>query len=387
VAQYLGDGVLVYFGWPTAHEEAAARAVYASLAILEALRPLNDTRLAPQYGVRVPVRMGLPTGMAVIGAMGGGDRHEPLAMGDTPNIAARLQGRAQPETVVLSAATARLVQGLFTLEDLGLHPLKGGAEPLGVVRRIGATAAPGEADEIPSPAGPFLVGRDEELGLLGRRWEQSKAGLGQVVLLSGEAGIGKSARVQALRAHVSHMEVTRLAFRCSPYHTNSPLSPVITLLQRVLRFAREDAAETRLARLEQGLQRYRLPLAEVVPLFTALLRIPLPDGRYPALTLPPQRQRQQTQDALVGWLMAEAEQHPVLAVWEDLHWADPSTLELLGFLIDQAPTTPMLQVLTFRPEFPPPWPARSHLTPITLNRLARPQVEALIAHLAGGSGP
>jgi predicted ATPase/class 3 adenylate cyclase len=384
VAQFLGDGVLVYFGWPTAHEDAAARAVYASLAIIEALQPLNDTRLAPQYAVRVQVRLGLHTGMAVIGEMGGGDRHEQLAMGDTPNIAARLQALAQPNTVVLSAATARLVQGIFTLEDLGLHYLKGVTEPLGVARLIGAIAAPGEADELTSPAGPFLVGRDEEIGLLVRRWEQSKAGLGQVVLLSGEAGIGKSALVQALHTHVSEAEVRRFAFRCSPYHTNSTLYPVINLVQQVLRFAHEDTAETRLAKLEQGLHRYRLPLAEVVPLFTALLSLPLPDGRYPALTLTPQRQRQQTQDALVGWLMAEAEQHPLLAVWQDLHWADPSTLELLGLLIDQVPTVPMLHVLAFRPEFTPPWPARSHLTPITLNRLERPQVEALIAHLAGG---
>ena len=386
VAQYLGDGMLVYFGWPTAHEDAAARAVYASLAIIEALEPLNDTRIAPQYAVRVQVRIGLHTGMAVIGEMGGGDRHEQLAMGDTPNIAARLQGLAQPNMVVLSAATARLVQGIFTLEDLGLHHLKGVTEPLGVARLIGTTAVPSEVDELTSPAGPFLVGRDEEIGLLVRRWEQSKAGLGQVVLLSGEAGIGKSSLVQTLRAHVSQAEVTRLALRCSPYHTNSTLYPVITLMQQVLRFAREDAAETKLAKLEQGLQRYRLPLSEVVPLFTALLSIPLPDRRYPALTLTPQRQRQQTQDALVGWLMAEAEQQPVLAVWEDLHWADPSTLELLGLLVDQAPTVPMLQVLTFRPEFTPPWQARSHLTPITLNRLERPQVEALIAHLGGCPG-
>ena len=303
-------------------------------------------------------------------------------MGDTPNIAARLQGLAQPNTVVLSAATARLVQGLFTLEDLGRHHLKGVTEPLGVARLIGITASHGEADEILSPAGPFLVGRDEEIGLLVRRWEQSKAGLGQVVLLSGEAGIGKSSLWQALRAHVSQAQVTRLAFRCSPYHTNSTLYPVITLMQRALRLAREDPAETRLAKLEQELQRCRLPLAEVVPLYTALLSIPLPDGRYPALTLTPQRRRQQTQDALVGRPMAEAESNRPGG--GDLHWADPSTLELLGLLVDQAPTVPMLHVLTFRPEFTPPWPARSHLTPITLNRLERPQVEALIAHLAGG---
>jgi predicted ATPase len=247
---------------------------------------------------------------------------------------------------------------------------------------------PGEpaSDEAePSPTHlPFLVGREEELGLLLRRWEQSKAGLGQVVLLSGEAGIGKTALVEVLRAHVARESHTHVGFRGSPYHAHSALYPVIEHVKRVLRLDRHDSPETALDKLERALQGYRLPQAEVIPLLAALLAVPLPEGRYPILTLTPQQQRQQTLDALVAWLVAEAERRPVLAVYEDVHWADPSTLELLGMLVEQSPTVPMLHVLAFRPDFVPPWPPRSHITPLTLNRLGRPQVEALIRHLAGG---
>ncbi len=383
MAQYLGDGLLVYFGYPHAHEDEAQRAVQASLELVEAMAPLN-TRLEPQYGVRVAVRIGLHTGLVVIGEMGGGNRQEQLAMGDTPNIAARLQGLAAPNTVVLSAVTARLVHEAFALEERGLHHFKGVAEPMAVFRVLGPQESPGDEEEAGPARVPFLVGRDEEVGLLLRRWEQSKEGLGQVVLLSGEAGIGKSALVQTLREHVGREGCARLTFRCSPYHTNSALYPVIAHLQRLLRWERDETPEARLAKLERVLDASRQPLAEVVPLLAALLAVPLPEGRYAALTLTPQQQRQQTLDALVAWLLAEAERQPVLAVYEDLHWADPSTLELLGALLEQAPTVPMLTVLTFRPVFVPPWPSRSHLTPITLNRLERPQVEALITHLAGG---
>ena len=231
---------------------------------------------------------------------------------------------------------------------------------------------------------PLLVGREEESGLLRRRWEQSKAGLGQVVLISGEAGIGKSALVERLRAQVRAEGLPRMAFRCSPYHTNSALYPVITHIERLLQFEPDDPPATRLAKLEAGLRPYRLPLAEVVPLFAGLLSVPLPAERYAPLTLTPQQQKQQTLDALVAWLAAEAERQPVLVAWEDLHWADPTTLEVLGLVIEQAPTVPMLHVLTYRPEFSPPWPQRSHMTPLVLNRLERPQVEALITQRAGG---
>ena len=207
---------------------------------------------------------------------------------------------------------------------------------------------------------------------------------GRWVLLSGEAGIGKTALVEALRAHVAREGHTRVGFRGSPYHTHSALYPVIEHLRRMLRLDRQDAPETTLAKLERALQEYRFPQVEVVPLLAGLLAVPLLAGRYAALTLTPQQQRQQTLDALVAWLVAEAERRPVLAVYEDVHWADPSTLELLSLLVEQAPTTPMLHVLAFRPDFVPPWPPRAHITPLTLNRLDRPQVEVLIRHLAGG---
>jgi class 3 adenylate cyclase/predicted ATPase len=384
VAQYLGDGLMVYFGWPTAHEDAAVRAVHASLALLAALEPLNATQLAPRYGVRVQVRLGVHTGMAVIGEIGGGDRHEQLAMGETPNIAARLQGLADPDTVALSAVTARLVQRRFALETLGTHQLKGVTEPMQVFRVLGVPDTTDEEEAATPGRAVFLVGRDEELGLLHRRWEQSKAGLGQAVLIRGEAGIGKSSLVETLRARVRREGFTRVAVRCSPYHTNSALYPVMEHVQRVFQWQRDDPPAAKLAKLERTLRTYRLPLEDVVPLFAALLSVPLPEGRYPALRLTPQQQKQQTQDALVAWMLEEAERQPVLVVWEDLHWADPSTLEYLGLLLEQSPTAAMLNLLTFRPEFVPPWPSRSHMTPLTLNRLERPQVEALIRHLAGG---
>ena len=231
---------------------------------------------------------------------------------------------------------------------------------------------------------PFLVGREEESGLLRRRWEQSKAGLGQVVFISGEAGIGKSALVEGLRAQVRVEGLPRIAFRCSPYHVNSALYPVITHIERLLEFVPDDPPATRLAKLEAGLRPYGLPLVEVVPLLAALLSVPLPAERYTPLTGTPQHQKQQTLDTLAAWLEAEAERQPVLVAWEDLHWADPTTLEYLGLLVEQAPTVPMLHVLTYRPEFSPPWPHRSHITPLVLNRLERPQVEALITQRAGG---
>jgi class 3 adenylate cyclase/tetratricopeptide (TPR) repeat protein len=384
VAQYLGDGLMVYFGWPTAHEDAAVRAVHASLALLASLEPLNETQLAPRYGVRVQVRLGLHTGMAVIGEMGGGARYEQLAMGDTPNIAARLQGLATPDTVVLSAVTARLVQRRFALETLGTHQLKGVTEPMQVFQVLGLpdTADDEEADTLGRAV--FLVGRDEELGLLRRRWEQSKEELGQVVLIRGEAGIGKSSLVEAMRAQVRREGLTHAAVRCSPYHTNSALYPVIEHVQRVCQWQRDDTPAAKRDKLERTLRTYRLPLEDVVPLLAALLSVPLPEAQYPVLRLTPQQQKQQTYDALVAWTLEEAERQPVLVIWEDLHWADPSTLEYLGLLLDQSRTSAILNLLTFRPEFVPPWPSRSHMTPLTLTRLERPQVEALLTRLAGG---
>jgi class 3 adenylate cyclase/predicted ATPase len=384
IAQYLGDGLLVYFGWPQAHEDAAYRAVYASLALLDAMGPLHETHLVPRYRVQVAVRIGLHTGLAVIGAMGGGDRSEQLAMGDTPNLAARIQGLAAPNTVALSAATVRLVQGAFVLEDLGTHALKGVAEPMPVYRVLGPIEAHHDEDEAPTPGVPTLVGRDEEIGLLRRRWDQAREGLGQVVLVSGEAGIGKSALVRTARHHIGQEGVMRMTYHCSPYHMHSAFYPIIVHLERLFQFERDDLPGTRLSKLERLLTTYPFPLEEVVPLFAALLSVPLPEGAYPTLALTPQQQRQHTHDALLAWLVAEAERQPVLVVWDDVHWADPSTLENLALLVAQIPTSPILAVLTFRPEFVPPWPPRSHMTSLTLNRLERPQIEALVRQQAGG---
>jgi class 3 adenylate cyclase len=244
IAQYLGDGLLVYFGYPTAHEDDARRAVHTGLGIVQAIAILN-TGLVAQYGVHLAVRLGIHTGPVVVGVMGGGGRHEHLALGETPNIAARLQDLAPANTVVISAVTARLVQGAFALENLGTHTLHGVAEPMAVSRVCGLLATPSHDEEFVTVAAPLLVGREEESGLLRRRWEQSKAGLGQVVCISGEAGIGKSALVEALRAQVRAEGMLRIALRCSPYHTTSALYPVITHLEHLLQFEPDDPPATK----------------------------------------------------------------------------------------------------------------------------------------------
>ena len=384
IAQYLGDGLLIYFGFPAAHEDDVPRAIYTGLGIVEAIAALN-TRLQADYGVQLAVRIGIHTGPVVVGEMGGGARREHLALGETPNIAARLEGLAPANTVVISPVTAQLAQRAFVLEALGAQALKGVAEPM----MLYAVVRPREAEpdgQASMLTGDFnaLVGRDEEIGLLLRRWQQSKEGLGQVVLISGEAGIGKSSLVAGLRRHVREEGLTRIAFRCSPYHTHSAFYPIIDYVQRALGWQSDDTADVKLSKLEQGLARANMVQEDAAPLLAGLLGLPLPADRYAPLSTSSQQQRQQTQDVLVAWLLEEAERQPVLAVWEDLHWADPSTLETLGLFVEQAPTVSMLHVLTYRPVFEPPWPARSHLTPMALIRLERPQVEALIGRLAGG---
>ncbi|MBI3757847.1 MAG: AAA family ATPase, partial [Deltaproteobacteria bacterium] len=390
IAQYLGDGILAYFGYPRAHEDDAQRAVRAGVEIVTALQQPNvgaRRRRAPTDLPITPplqVRIGIHTGLVVVGEMGGGNRHEHLALGETPNVAARIQGLAEPDTVIISAATARLLHGTFTLEDLGLQNLKGIEEPVGVLRVLNLRE--GQRDEIETARNDAnaLVGREEEIGLLRRRWEQSKEGVGQVVLISGEAGIGKSALVEKIRADVQREGATRIIFRCSPYHQSSTLYPVIAHLQRLLDWQRNESAIDKLDKLERLLGTYQFPQKETTPLFATLLSLPPVDGRYAPLPLNPQQQKQQVLDALAAWLMEETERKPVLLTWEDLQWADPSSLELLKLIIDQAPTAAMLSVLTYRPDFLPPWPARSHLTPLTLNRLERPQAEVMITRLAGG---
>ncbi len=376
IAQYLGDGVLVYFGYPLAHEEDAARAVRSSLEIVAAVGQLK-------YTPPLQVRIGIHTGPVVVGEIGVGVRTERLALGGTPNIAARVQGKAEPDSVVLSTATFRLVQGLFECQDLGPQALKGIATPLSLYHVMGESAAQSRFEAAVGAGLTPLVGRAEELELLQRRWALAKGGAGQIVLLSGEPGIGKSRLVQELKEQLEHEEATRIEFRCSPYHQNSAFHPIIDHLQRLLQFAREDTPAIKLEKLQHTLRHYRFPRAETLSLLAALLSLPHPEGA-PAITLGPQKQKQKTQEALVAWLVEEAEQRSVYTVWEDLHWADPSTLEVLTLVVDQVPTTRLLVLLTSRPEFTSPWGTRSYLTQLTLNRLGRPLVEAMVERVAGG---
>jgi class 3 adenylate cyclase/predicted ATPase len=382
IAQYLGDGRLVYFGYPQAHEDDAQRAVRAALGSLEALEVLN-TRLERDKGIGLAVRLGMHTGLVVVGAMGGAGRQEQLALGEVPNIAARLQGLAEPDTVLISADTYRLIQGYFACRTLGNQALRGVSQPIVVYQVLQESGAQSRLD-IAGPSGLTpLVGRESEVLLLLERWAYSQDGGGQVVLLRGEAGIGKLRLLEVLHERVRSAGATRIVFRCSPYYQNSALHPVIDHLQRFLQWQRDEAPEAKFNTLERVLRTYRLPLEDVLPLFAALLSIPVPE-RYPPHNLTPQRQRQKTHDALVAWLLEEAERQPVLAVWEDLHWADPSTLEVLGLVLDQVPTARMLTLLTCRPEFHPPWATHSHITHVTLTRLGRAQVEAMITSLTGG---
>ena len=364
VAQYLGDGLLVYFGYPTAHEDDAQRAVRAGLEIVAAMSILS----LPRH-IRLPqplqVRIGIHTGLVVVGEIGSGAKRELLAMGETPNIAARVQGEAEPNTVAMSAATSRLVQGLFECQDLGPHTLKGISTPLSLYRVVSESDAQSRFEAAVRTGLTPLVGRAEELGLLRRHWERVKTGEGQVVLLSGEAGIGKSRLVQELKEQVTQEGAARIEFRCSPYHQNSALYPVIEHLQRLLQFERDDTPLAKVTKLQQALAQYRFPQADTLPLVAALLSLPQPEG-LPPLTLTPERQKQKTQEALVGWLIEETEKTAVYSAWEDLHWADPSTLELLSLFLDQVPTARMLVLLTFRPEFTPPWGSRAYLSQLTL---------------------
>jgi TOMM system kinase/cyclase fusion protein len=384
IAQYLGDGLLVYFGYPRAHEDDAQRAVRAGLGMVEALGQLN-TGLERQRGVHLAVRLGIHTGLVVVGEIGGGTRQEQLALGETPNLAARLQGLAAPNTVVISAATFQLLGGFFACQALGTHLLKGFGQPIEVYRVLSERMAHSRLEAAGRAGLTPLVGRDQEIRLLLEHWAQVKEGLGQVVLLSGEAGIGKSRLVQVLMEQVAAEPQAWLTpCQCSPYHQNTALYPLIELLERVvLRFEREESPEQKLRKLEGFLVQYGLSLAETVPLFAALLSLPL-TADYAPLTMSPEQQKQKTFHALLTILLRIAAQQPVLFVMEDLHWVDPSTLEWLSLLVDQGPTARILTLLTFRPDFSPPWTGRSHLTQVTLSRLPRRQAAELTSRVAHG---
>ena len=347
IAQYLGDGVLVYFGYPTAHEEDAVRAVRSGLEIVAAVSQLA-------YTPPLQVRIGIHTGPVVVGEIGAGEHTERLALGETPNLAARVQGIAQPDTVVLSAMTHRLIAGLFECQDLGPQTLKGSSTPLSLYRVSGESAAQSRFEVAISAGLTPFVGREHEVELLQERWERAKQGSGQVVLLSGEPGIGKSRLVQEFKERFAHEGATRIEFRCSPYHQNSAFYPIIDICSGSSNLCARMRLPVKLEKLQHTLRHYRFSQSDTAPLLATLLSLPHPEGS-PPITVSPQKQKEKTQAALVAWLVEEAQKAAVFCVWEDLHWADPSTLEVLTLLLDQVPTTRLLALLTFRPEFVPPW--------------------------------
>src|SRR5215813_2039974 len=383
IAQLLGDGLLIYFGYPHAHDDDAQRAVRAGLGMLAALRDLN-TRLHQAHGIRLAVRVGIHTGLVVVGAMGDGGRHEQLALGETPNVAARLQALAAPNTLAISEATYRLVQGYVACQALGAQTLRGVVEPLNVYRVLSESGATSRLD-VAQPRGLTpLVGRDHEVGLLFERWEQAKAGHGQGVLLRGDAGIGKSRLVHMLKEHVAHEPHTRWECRSVSYFANTALFPLTDFFQRLLQFQAAETPDEQLGKLAQMLSQYRLPLAESMHLFAPLLSLPIPEDTSPPLPLSPQRHRHKVLEALVAILQELAERHPVLFILEDLHWTDPTTLEWLQLVLEQTPTASLMVLLTCRPHFQPAWHHRSYLTEMTVNRLSHAQVEQIVTGITDG---
>jgi class 3 adenylate cyclase/predicted ATPase len=378
VAKFMGDGVLAFFGYPKAHEDDAERAVRAGLAITGRIGDLSTG------GRKLTARIGIATGPVVVGDLiGEGAAQEEAVVGETPNLAARLQTLAEPDSVVIAPGTRRLIGGLFELADFGVHGLKGFAEPVRAWRVVGAGAAESRFEALRGRHLIPLVGREEELHLLLARWRRAADGEGQIVLLSGEAGIGKSRIVQALREQLAGQPYTPLSHYCSPYHTASALYPIISLLERAACFTRDDSPEARLDKLESLLAQGTEQLAETVPLIADVLGIAAGE-RHPSPNLSPQRKAQRTLEVLVDQVEGLASRQPVLALYEDVHWIDPTTLAALGLLIERVQRLPVLVLLTFRPEFVPPWSGHAHVTHLSLARLTRRHGAAIVARLAAG---
>jgi predicted ATPase/class 3 adenylate cyclase len=383
IAQYLGDGVLTYFGYPRAHEDDAERAVRAALALVTRVQALNE-RLERRHGVCIQIRAGIHTGPVVMGTMGDEARRETLATGETTNVSARLQALAEPDTVVLSGATLRLVQGVFVTEDLGEHSLKGLPIPVHVFEALRASGMRSRLEVTAASELTPFVGRDQELMLLEDRWTQSRDGRGQAVLISGEAGIGKSRLMEAFRERIAEQPHTWLECRTSPYTRDSAFAPILDLHRQALGFRPQDPGDAKLSRLEAGLEVAGFDLDEAVPLLAALHSAPLMD-RYTVPDLSPEGLRKKTLFLMCEWLLRLARQQPVILLVEDLHWIDPSSTELIAQFLEQLPTERVLFLLTFRPDFEAPWPARADVTPMLLSRLTRGQLAELVRKAARGS--
>ncbi len=380
IAKYMGDGILVYFGYPRAHEDDAYRALRAGLGIVAAFQDPQATIAPP--GVDLSVRVGITTGLVVAGDVGSGERIEENAIvGETPNIAARLQSLAEPNTVVVGDATRRLVEGLFELDALGPRTLKGISRPVGVYRvreeRGSLDRSQGRTRLRMTP----LVGRAEEIGMLLKRWAQAKEGEAQVVLLSGEAGIGKSRMVRDLQERLNDELRNRVLYFCSPFHRNSAFYPVVDQLERALRFVNHDTTQQKLDKLETVLHTLRLPKEQFAPVLASLLSLS-PLAGHGAPSLSPEELKKKLQETLMAIVAAMAQRDPIFMVVEDAHWIDPSTLDLIGLLIERLRKDRFFLLVTFRPEFQSPWEDYSHVTTLRLNHLTRKESMAMLAKVA-----
>jgi class 3 adenylate cyclase len=378
VAKYMGDGVLAYFGYPQAHEHDAERAVRAGLALVEAV-PKLETAIAQ---TSLQVRVGIATGLVVVGDLiGSGEAQERGIVGETPNLAARLQALAEPNKVVISESTRRLLGNLFELQNLGVRDIKGIAGPARAWAALRAQSVESRFEALHTAGLTALVGRDEESELLLRRWSRAKSSEGQVVLLSGEAGIGKSRLTAALLERLAPEPHTRLRYFCSPQHIDSAFYPIIGQLERAAGLAHHEAPQAKLDKLDAVLAQTSTSIEDAA-LFAELLSL-ANDGRYPALDLTSQQRRQKTLEALISQLETLAHQTPVLMILEDAHWADPTSLEVFGRLVHRIAPLNVLLIVTFRPEFNPPWIGQPHVTAMTINRLPRREVSDMIDRVAG----
>jgi class 3 adenylate cyclase len=375
IAKFMGDGALVYFGYPEAHEDDPERAVRAGLELVAAVKGLQTPE-------PLEARVGIATGLVVVGdVIGSGPSQEQAIVGKTPNLAARLQGIAVPSTVVIADSTRKLLGNLFELEDLGGRDLKGIAETEKAWAVLKARLVDSRFDAFHATGVTELVGRQEELDLLTRRWTKAVSGEGQVVLLSGEPGIGKSQLIAALSEHLATEPHARLRYFCSPQHIDSALYPIIRQLERAAGFTHDDNALAKLDKLDALLARSFTPKADAT-LFAELLSLPN-DGRYPTIEMLPQQRRQRTLEALINQIAALAEQSTVLMIVEDIHWVDPTTLEALGRGIDRIKSVGVLLIMTYRPEFEPPWVRRPYVSALTLSRLGEREIVSMIGRVAG----
>ena len=375
VAHAHGNNALVYFGYPQAHEDDPEHAVRAALELIAAVAGLK-TRTPLQ------TRVGIATGLVVVGDMPDGeDAQERAIIGEPPNLAARLQAIAEPDTAVIAESTRKLLGNLFELEHLGTRDLNGIVGPVRAWAALRPSSTASRFEALRGSGLTDLVGREEELELLLRRWSKAKAGEGQVVLLSGEPGIGKSRLTAALLEAIASEAHTRLRNFCSPQHTDSALYPTIGQIERAAIFTRDDSVQAKLDKLDALLAQSSTS-AHDAALFAEMLSLPN-DGRYPAPDLTPHQRRQRTLQALVLQISTLSRQNPILMIFEDAQWADPTTLELFDYVISRISSLRVLLIVTFRPEFEPPWIGRPHVTALTLNRLAERDVGAMIDGLIG----